>query len=398
MRRRSEHTVPGRWSPNMTHQSRPALAQPRAPPQPIGFGGSASGCGASTYGGVWSGFGAGIGVTVGETRKDRRAVARCRTTRHHAAVLRGEGLDRATVGHIEKLAAAAWPAETRELRGGWTLRASPGLKTRRANSVLPVPGSGTSNAHAGSADLPSADLDTALADCADFYRSRGLPLIFQLSPAVAPPNLEEELDRRGFRAEATTDVLVADAANVVDHLSAVRPGRRRLGPRAVPSTSSWSRASPRLGSKPSPPSRDAPRTRAPPGRSSIASRAPRVMRAPSAIARRRRSRSASARAVGPVCSASRLTRATAGKAPPHRCCVNSPAGASRQERGPCTCRSPWKTNPPSGCTARRDSDRPIAITTGWAERGPGCRCQPRWPRPGCVVSYAGWPSAPGSQP
>lgn len=99
---------------------------------------------------------------------------------------------------LDRLADRGWPAlETEEL-GGWTLRAAEGV-TNRANSVL--------------AGAEVSDLQDAILQAEAWYAARGLPAVFQVSPA-SPPELAEALDQRGYRTHSQTDILLADRRTV----------------------------------------------------------------------------------------------------------------------------------------------------------------------------------------
>ncbi len=79
---------------------------------------------------------------------------------------------------------AATPRQV--LYDGWLLRLAPG-KAKRARSV---------NAHFPST-LPLAH---KIAFCERLYATHGLPLLFRITPFVQPPDLEAELERRGYLA------------------------------------------------------------------------------------------------------------------------------------------------------------------------------------------------------
>ncbi|MGH1550484.1 GNAT family N-acetyltransferase [Leifsonia poae] len=101
---------------------------------------------------------------------------------------------------LDRLADRGWPALEREALQGWTLRASAGV-TNRANSVLT----------AGDVE----DVATAVADAERWYAARSLPAVFQTSPA-SPVSLADVLAARGYREHSTTDILVADRAEVAE--------------------------------------------------------------------------------------------------------------------------------------------------------------------------------------
>jgi GNAT superfamily N-acetyltransferase len=78
------------------------------------------------------------------------------------------------------------------LYDGWLLRMLPG-KAKRArwvNAVYP-------------STLP---LDTKLAHCERLYASTDVAMIFRITPFSQPPELDEELERRGFGRFETTSV------------------------------------------------------------------------------------------------------------------------------------------------------------------------------------------------
>jgi len=97
---------------------------------------------------------------------------------------------------LEILAAAAWPAETKETVQGWSLGFTHGV-TRRANSVLPL-------------EWDGKGLGTAIDEVEHHYRDHDLRPCFKMSPAALPPGLAGALAERGYRAEGESDVLVAE--------------------------------------------------------------------------------------------------------------------------------------------------------------------------------------------
>ncbi|HET9651707.1 MAG TPA: GNAT family N-acetyltransferase [Usitatibacter sp.] len=82
------------------------------------------------------------------------------------------------------------------LYDGWLLRMLPG-KAKRARCV--------------NAMYPSTlPLDTKIAHCERLYRSTGVPMIFRITPFSQPPELDEDLERRGFFRFETTAVEYAE--------------------------------------------------------------------------------------------------------------------------------------------------------------------------------------------
>ncbi|MEY9952410.1 GNAT family N-acetyltransferase [Leifsonia sp. EB34] len=100
---------------------------------------------------------------------------------------------------LDRLADRGWPALEREDLDGWTLRAAGGV-TSRANSVLTC------------GEVP--EVEAAVEHAERWFRERGLPAVFQVSPA-SPSALVAALASRGYREHSRTDILVADRAEVV---------------------------------------------------------------------------------------------------------------------------------------------------------------------------------------
>ena len=98
------------------------------------------------------------------------------------------------IAALDTIAADALPCARLERLDGWRLRFNHGV-TRRANSVL---------AEAEGA-LPLAE---KLAAVEAFYARCGVPPRFQISPASQPAQLDEVLERRGYRFESGARVQV----------------------------------------------------------------------------------------------------------------------------------------------------------------------------------------------
>jgi ribosomal protein S18 acetylase RimI-like enzyme len=97
---------------------------------------------------------------------------------------------------LEACTLRAWPALETEQYDGWTLRFANGY-TGRANSVYPLHPS-------------TIDLHTKLDYCEAFYRTRGLNASFKLTAASCPPELDAELERRGYHRQSETGVMAID--------------------------------------------------------------------------------------------------------------------------------------------------------------------------------------------
>jgi N-acetylglutamate synthase len=111
---------------------------------------------------------------------------------------------------IEELSNRAWPALETINFDGWLLRFARGY-TRRANSVQP-------RQHGG------LDLDEKLRRCQEAYRSHGIPLVFKMTPAAEPPELDAFLEARGCQPSAYTSVLTLSLDRPRDLVSGEGPG------------------------------------------------------------------------------------------------------------------------------------------------------------------------------
>jgi GNAT superfamily N-acetyltransferase len=101
---------------------------------------------------------------------------------------------------LERTAFDAWPAAEVEELDGWRLRAMAGV-TRRANS-----------AWTGETRDP-LDLDARIGRLEAFYARRGQPSIVHVTPC-SPPELDDELERRGYAFDAPVSVQIAELARV----------------------------------------------------------------------------------------------------------------------------------------------------------------------------------------
>jgi ribosomal protein S18 acetylase RimI-like enzyme len=102
---------------------------------------------------------------------------------------------------LEDIGADAWPAATTAWLEGWRLSLDAGV-TRRANSVLP------------NAARPVGDADALICEVEQRYRARGLCPCFKVTAAAEPADLDRRLERRGYRLEGHSLVLVADARKI----------------------------------------------------------------------------------------------------------------------------------------------------------------------------------------
>ena len=102
------------------------------------------------------------------------------------------GLD---LARVEEIGLNALQTQRQLFYDGWLLRVSPG-KAKRARSV---------NAHFGST-LPLAN---KIPYCERIYAERGLPILFRITPFLHPPQLEAELEARGYESFDRTLVQTA---------------------------------------------------------------------------------------------------------------------------------------------------------------------------------------------
>jgi GNAT superfamily N-acetyltransferase len=101
-------------------------------------------------------------------------------------------MDATEIRRIEELSINAWPALRQVVFDGWMLRFAEGY-TRRCNSVQPL--------YAG-----TEQLERKIACCEEQYARERLPLMFKMTAAAQPPELDGLLERAGFKATAHTSV------------------------------------------------------------------------------------------------------------------------------------------------------------------------------------------------
>ena len=98
-------------------------------------------------------------------------------------------------GIFDELVNGAWPALDTEPIGGWEARYANGV-TKRANSVLCTGDPG--------------EITTAIETAERFYADRGLPAVFQVSPAARPDALDELLADRGYTVVDPTLIMIRE--------------------------------------------------------------------------------------------------------------------------------------------------------------------------------------------
>jgi GNAT superfamily N-acetyltransferase len=101
---------------------------------------------------------------------------------------------------VEELSMNAWPALQTMLYDGWVLRFADGY-TRRANSINPI--------------YPSSDdVGDKIRACENLYRDRGLNVVFKITSAVYPANLDDMLAGHGYAVDAQTSVQILDLGSM----------------------------------------------------------------------------------------------------------------------------------------------------------------------------------------
>ena len=112
---------------------------------------------------------------------------------------------------VEPHAVESWPARETLTLQGWLLRFSDGSSSR-SNSVSTLAFEG--------------HLDGAIDAVEDAYRRRGLPPLFQVSPASKPDGLEQALIARGYKHKPSTMIMVGETAAVAAPVDDIRVGER----------------------------------------------------------------------------------------------------------------------------------------------------------------------------
>lgn len=115
----------------------------------------------------------------------------------------------ATITVVEDRAANAWPSAVVERLDGWRLRVTPNVNRRRSNSVLiiEVGRKGSVNARIRATEA--------------FYRERGLPVRFQVTPLAQ--QLDQRLAELGYGKEGETRVQTSTARDVIGRVESVQP-------------------------------------------------------------------------------------------------------------------------------------------------------------------------------
>lgn len=101
---------------------------------------------------------------------------------------------------IEELSLNALPSLQTLMYDGWVLRFANGY-TKRANSINPIYDS-TSN------------VEEKIRFCEELYRSKNLPVVFKLTSAVHPENLDAILAENNYELNSPTSVQIAEIGNI----------------------------------------------------------------------------------------------------------------------------------------------------------------------------------------
>lgn len=97
---------------------------------------------------------------------------------------------------IEELSLNAWTSLQTLLVDGWVLRFANGY-TKRANSVNPLYAS-------------TRDVEEKIRFCEEVYRRKNLPVVFKMTAAALPADLDALLDARGYEVDSPTSVQTMD--------------------------------------------------------------------------------------------------------------------------------------------------------------------------------------------
>jgi GNAT superfamily N-acetyltransferase len=99
---------------------------------------------------------------------------------------------------LEEISMNAWPARQTIHYDGWVLRFTDSY-TRRANCIVPL-------------YVSEKDASEKITLCEKLYHSKGMRVIFKLTSASQPPELDSLLEARGYQADAHTSVQIISLA------------------------------------------------------------------------------------------------------------------------------------------------------------------------------------------
>jgi len=118
---------------------------------------------------------------------------------HMVPAQTGSGLQ--DVRRLEAVSFRSWPAANTSYDGTWAIRLTAGHPSKRLNSVNPLD------------PADHSDLENRIARAARRFQGFGRPLVFRQSP-LAPPELDNILDARGWRRFDETQVMTLNLPGV----------------------------------------------------------------------------------------------------------------------------------------------------------------------------------------
>jgi N-acetylglutamate synthase-like GNAT family acetyltransferase len=103
---------------------------------------------------------------------------------------------------IEEIAMNAWPSLQTMFYDGWIIRFADGY-TKRANSVNPLYSS-------------YGNVNEKISTCERLFKAKGLLPTYKMTASVSPDNLDELLERSGYRTIDYTKVLMMDVSEIAE--------------------------------------------------------------------------------------------------------------------------------------------------------------------------------------
>jgi ribosomal protein S18 acetylase RimI-like enzyme len=100
---------------------------------------------------------------------------------------------------IEELSMNAWPSLQTNLYDGWVLRFSQGY-TKRANSISPIYSS-------------TIIVEEKINNCENIYSAKKLPIVYKITEACYPKNLDHVLESKGYSKIDETSVRILNISD-----------------------------------------------------------------------------------------------------------------------------------------------------------------------------------------
>jgi ribosomal protein S18 acetylase RimI-like enzyme len=110
-------------------------------------------------------------------------------------------VEQCSARRLEELSLNSWPALQTICLDGWVLRFANGY-TNRSNSISPLYAS-------------NMTIDEKIRECEQIYAMKRLPVVFKISPAATPQDLDALLQAKGYEAGRLTSVQVLDLGNLL---------------------------------------------------------------------------------------------------------------------------------------------------------------------------------------